>query len=69
MPVAERSQMRVIKQRLLEMIPGLQIFLDVDDLEDIANLGGYIDRSDAILVYCSRGYFESKNVSLPHGYS
>ena len=56
--------MRVTKQRLLEMLPGLQVFLDVDDLEDISNLQGYIERSHTILVYCSRGYFESKNVSV-----
>ena len=32
--------MRIVKQRLLEMIPGLSVFLDVDDLEDIS--GGKI---------------------------
>ena len=37
-----QDQMRVAKQRLLEMIPDLSIFLDVDDLEDISNLQGYI---------------------------
>ena len=35
--------MRVIKQRLLEMVPEFSIFLDVDDLEDIANLPSYVD--------------------------
>ena len=31
-----QDQMRIIKQRLLEMIPGLSVFLDVDDRECIA---------------------------------
>ena len=25
--------MRVIKQRLIELLPGIQVFLDVDDLQ------------------------------------
>ena len=33
----------------------------VDDLEEIGDLEGYIDRTSTILIYCSRGYFESKN--------
>ena len=104
--------MRIVKQRLLEMMPNLSIFLDVDDLEDISDLEGsvvvsrvvegrlvgrvvsrvvgrvvghwsllathhslcallttrcvllpcrYVDRSANILVFCSKGYFQSKN--------
>ena len=52
---------RVIKQRLGEMIPGARIFLDVDDLEEIADLEGYIARSHSVLVYLSAGYVASKN--------
>ena len=40
-----QDQMRIVKQRLLEIIPGLSVFLDVDDLEDISNLQGYIERT------------------------
>ena len=43
------------------MIPELSVFLDVDDLEEIGDLEGYIERTTTILVYCSRGYFTSKN--------
>jgi len=56
-----QDQMRIVKQRLLEMIPDLQVFLDVDDLEVIGDLELYIERSSNILVYCSEGYFASKN--------
>jgi hypothetical protein len=33
----------------------------VDDLEEIGDLEGYIDRTSTILIYCSKGYFQSKN--------
>ena len=56
-----QDQMRIVKQRLLEMLPELSVFLDVDDLEEIGDLEGYIERTTTILVYCSRGYFTSKN--------
>jgi len=37
------------------------VFLDVDDLEDIGALESYINRSQVILFFLSRGYFRSKN--------
>ena len=52
----------MIKQRLREMIPAIRIFLDVDDLEDISDLEGYIAQSESVLVYLSAGYMTSKNV-------
>ena len=33
----------------------------VDDLKDISNLGQYIARANAVLVFCSDGYFGSRN--------
>ena len=54
---------RVIKQRLGDMVQGIKIFLDVDDLEDIGDLEGYITRSEVVLVYLSAAYTSSKNVS------
>jgi len=56
-----QDQMRIIKQRLLEMMPTLSVFLDVDDLDEIGDLEGYIRRTSTVLVYCSKGYFTSKN--------
>ena len=53
--------MRIIKQRLIEMVPEIACFLDVDDLHEIGDLEGYVERSQTILVFCSRGYLESKN--------
>ena len=43
------------------MIPDLVVFLDVDDLEEIGDLEGYVERTSIILVFCSNGYFQSKN--------
>ena len=43
------------------MVPDLHVFLDVDDLEEIGDLEGYIERTSIICVYCSNGYFTSKN--------
>ena len=56
-----QDQMRIVKQRLLEMIPGLRVFLDVDDLDEIGDLEAYITRTATTLVYCSDGYFSSRN--------
>ena len=56
-----QDQMRIVKNRLREMIPGILVFLDVDDLTEIDELEGYIKRSSVVLVYCSKGYFSSKN--------
>ena len=36
----------------------------VDDLEEIGDLEGYIDRTSMILVYCSKGYFKSRNCMI-----
>jgi len=37
------------------------VFLDVDDLESIDMLESYIANSLNVLVYCSEGYFQSRN--------
>jgi len=56
-----QDQMRVVKQRLREMVINMMVFLDADDLQEIGDLEGYVDRSRMVLVYCSSGYFQSKN--------
>ena len=58
--------MRVVKQRLLEMIPELQLYLDVDEavVEEAGALDGYIDRTSTVLVYATRGYFTSRRCGI-----
>ena len=61
------DQMRVLKQRLNEMVPNLKIFLDVDDLKSGKGAES-VDTSLNILVMVSDGYFRSPNCA-PHGYT
>jgi hypothetical protein len=46
--------MRIVKQRLREMLPDAEIFLDVDDLTK-GRGAEYVDASSLVLVFCSRG--------------
>ena len=57
-----QDQMRVVKQRLLEMMPALRVFLDVDEAGfEIGNLESYVEKSRVVLVFCSDGYASSAN--------
>ena len=42
------------------MLPGVKIFLDTDDLEQLVLLEDYIQQSQCILAFLSRGYFKSR---------
>ena len=55
-----QDQMRIVKSKLLEMMPDVRVFLDVDDLKE-GRGAEYLDRSMAVLVFCSQGYFVSQN--------
>ena len=50
--------MRIIKQRLQEMVPGIKVFLDVDDMNE-GRGAEYVDVSKMVLVFVSEGYFSS----------
>ena len=43
------------------MLPGIEVFLDVDDLHDIGALEQYVSESAVVLIFLSRGYFGSRN--------
>ena len=48
--------MRIVHTRLLEMIPFLSIFLDVEEPDlDLAKLEQYVKRSKQILIFASKG--------------
>ena len=53
--------MSVAKRRLSSLLPGIDIFLDVDDLKEIGDLELYVQQSGCILIFLSRGYFYSIN--------
>jgi len=56
-----QDQVSVIKRMLQQLVPGVRVFLDVDDLQDIGDLEGYINRSQCVLLFFSRAYFNSRN--------
>ena len=57
-----QDQMRVVKQRLTEMLPDVAVFLDVDDLQRRKGKGAeLVARSEHFLVFCSGGFFSSPN--------
>ena len=55
-----QDHMRIVKQRLLEMLPDIRVFLDVDDLKE-GKGAEYVDASVLSLIFCSDGYFKSAN--------
>lgn len=55
-----QDQVRIIKQRLVEMIPEMVVFLDVDDMKE-GRGAEYLDVSETFLIFVSNGYFESCN--------
>ena len=56
-----QDQARSIKQLLKESLPGVRVFLDVDDLEDISKLEEEVEASAIIIVFLSASYFASRN--------
>ena len=57
-----QDAVRIIKHRVIELLPDARVFLDVDTANfKIGDLEGYIRRSSVVLVHCTKGYFESKN--------
>jgi len=56
--LAGQDPMRVVKQRLLEMLPGVRVFLDVDDLHRKVGKGAEeLRRADKLLLFASDGFF------------
>jgi len=56
-----QDQVAVIKRMLQLLLPGVRVFLDVDDLDEIGNLEQHVQASQCVLLFLSRGYFESIN--------
>ncbi|KAL1527384.1 hypothetical protein AB1Y20_016052 [Prymnesium parvum] len=56
-----QDQVANIKRQLQLLLPGVSIFLDVDDLVTIDALEVYIQQSQSILIFLSKGYFYSTN--------
>lgn len=54
-----QDQCATIKRQLQLILPGVRVFLDIDDLDDKRKLKDYIDRSQCVLLFLSKGYFFS----------
>jgi len=55
-----QDQVATIKRTLQLLLPGVQVFLDVDNLDDMEKLEDYVQQSQCLLMFLSKGYFESK---------
>ena len=56
-----QDQCAVIKGQLQLLLPGVVVFLDIDDLEDIGALEGYVRSTRVMLFFLSTNYFGSRN--------
>ncbi|KAL1499130.1 hypothetical protein AB1Y20_013641 [Prymnesium parvum] len=56
-----QDQVANIKSTLQLLLPGCQVFLDVDNLVEIGNLDQYVKGSQCVLPFLSKGYFFSAN--------
>ena len=56
-----QDQAAVVKRRLVELLPGISIFLDVDDLKEIGDLELYVQQAGCVLIFLSNHYFYSVN--------
>ena len=64
-----QDQCATIKRQLCLLLPGVSIFLDVDDLKDIGALEKYVNQTAVMMIFVSKGYFKSKNClrEVEHG--
>ena len=60
-----QDQCATIKRQLQLVLPGVSIFLDVDDLRSIDDLELYIAQSAVVMIFASKGYFNSPSAPLP----
>jgi len=56
-----QDQAALLKRMLQLLLPGAQIFLDVDDLEDESQLERHVNESALLVIFVSKAYLSSKN--------
>jgi len=54
-----QSDVHIIKRRLLEMLPSVRVFLDVDNLGTGTRNSLHVDISNAVLCFCTSNFFKS----------
>ena len=56
-----QAKTHAIVRKMQLLLPGLKIWLDVDELHDISNLESSVEESVVFLLYYSKSYFRSRN--------
>jgi hypothetical protein len=56
-----QAKTHAITRKLQLFLPGLKVWLDVDELQDISKLEESVAESAVFILYYSKGYFKSKN--------
>ena len=58
-----QDQCATIKRQLTALLPGVSVFLDVDDLESIDKLEEYVDQMATVMIFVSKGELASPTIS------
>jgi predicted outer membrane repeat protein len=63
-----QDQSALIKRQLALLMPTIRVFLDVDNLEDISQLERYINETQCVIIFLSKGCKGSavESMTLPH---
>jgi hypothetical protein len=56
-----QAKTHAITRKLQLFLPGLKVWLDVDELDDISKLEESVAETAVFILYYSKGYFKSKN--------
>ena len=56
-----QSRTHAIARKLQLLLPGLKVWLDVDELRDLADLETSVEESAVFILFYSKNYFSSKN--------
>ena len=56
-----QDQCAIIKRQLQLLLPGIVVFLDVDDMQNIGDLESYVRVTSVMLFFLSSKYFRSRN--------
>lgn len=59
--ISRALQAATVKRQLQLMLPGIAVYLDMDDLQDAATRESLVERSTVILLFLSRGYFQASS--------
>ena len=56
-----QARTHAIARKMQLLLPGLKVWLDVDNLNDTSKLEDCVGASAVVVIFYSKGYFKSKN--------